>query len=368
MLAKNRIGMSVAGAAGTGAITLGTSESGYQSFAAAYAANATVDILIEDGGAWEIARNCAYTHSGTTLTRGTLEASSTGAALSLSSSAKVFVIDTADRINQRLLTLQTVRPGGRLTLTSGTPVTLSDVTGATSLYYTPSEHDVIPLWDGTDWRLVKFTEKTLALGTLTSTVGYDVFGYLSGGDLALELLAWASETARATAISLQDGMYCKSGDHSRLYLGSFMPRSTTTTEDSAQYRMLWNMYNRASKAWALVLSTYHSYTTETVRYFNNVTSYGMCMLGLADAVTLTVRSTSLRRSGGVGNVGIGVNTNTVLTYDSEPTYDTVNLYQSTLAYFPGVALSLGRNTLNMLEVGAAGYEVSGLSYKGEISC
>jgi hypothetical protein len=360
--------MGVSGTPGTGSITLGAAESGYQSFAAAYASNSVVDILIEDGGAWEIARNCAYTHSGTTLTRGTLEASSTGAALSLSASAKVFVIDTADRINQRLLALQSVRPGGRLTLTSGTPVTLSDVTGATSLYYTPSEHDVIPLWDGTDWRLVKFTEKTLALGTLTSTVGYDVFGYLSGGDLALELLAWSSATARATDITMQDGMYCKAGDHSRLYLGSFMPRSTTTTEDSAQYRMLWNMYNRASKAWALVLSTYHTYTTATVRYFNNVTSYGMCMLGLADAVTLTVRSTGLRRSGGAGNVGIGVNTSTALTYDCEPTYDTANLYQSLLAYFPGTALPVGRTTLNMLEIGGAVFEISGLSYKGELSC
>ena len=360
--------MTVSGAAGTGTITLSAADTGYQSFSGAYAANAVVDILIEDGVSWEIARDCTYTHSGTTLSRGTLEASSTGAVLSLSSSAKVYVIDTADRINQRLLALQTVRPGGRLTLTSGTPVTLSNVTGATSIYYTPSEHDVVPLWDGSGWRLVKFVEKTLALGTLTSTVGYDIFGYLSGGDLALELLAWSSATARATGISLQDGMYCKTGDHSRLYLGSFMPRSTTTTEDSAQYRMLWNMYNRVPRAMALVLNTYHTYETATIRYFNNVTNYGMCMLGLADTVTLTVRSTDMRRSGGVGNVGVGLNTTTAITYDSEPPYNTANLYQSPLAYFPGVALPLGRSTLNMLEVGGAGFEVSGLSYKGEILC
>ncbi len=360
--------MGVSGTPGTGSITLGAAESGYQSFAAAYASNSVVDILIEDGDAWEISRNCTYTHSGTTLTRGTLEASSTGAALSLSSSAKVFVIDTADRINQRLVALQTVRPGGRLTLTSGTPVTLSDVTGATSLYYTPYEHDVIPLWDGTDWRFVKFTEKTLALGTLTRTVGYDVFGYLSGGDLALELLAWSSATARATGITLQDGMSCKAGDHSRLYLGSFMPRSAATTEDSAQYRMLWNMYNRTAKAFSLSLNTYHTYTTATVRYFNNVTTYGMCMVGLADAVTLTIRCTGLRRSGGVGSVGIGLNTTIALTHDCGPTYDTANLYQSLLEYYPRIALSVGKNMLNMLETGGAGFEISGLSFKGEFSC
>lgn len=97
---KNRVGMSVSGTPGTGTITLGAAESGYQSFSAAYGANANVDILIEDGTAWEIARDCTYTHSGTTLTRGTLEASSTGSAISLSGSAKVYVIESAERIRR----------------------------------------------------------------------------------------------------------------------------------------------------------------------------------------------------------------------------------------------------------------------------
>jgi len=106
---KNRVGMSVSGTPGTGTITLGSAESGYQSFATAYGANANVDVLIEDGTAWEIARDCTYTHSGTTLTRGTLEASSTGSAISLSGSAKVYVINTAERIRStQAATLTTV--------------------------------------------------------------------------------------------------------------------------------------------------------------------------------------------------------------------------------------------------------------------
>ena len=44
----------------------------------------------------------------------------------------------------------------------------------------------------------------LALGTLTSGKPYDVFGYISGGALALELLAWTNDTTRATAVTLQD--------------------------------------------------------------------------------------------------------------------------------------------------------------------
>jgi len=95
---KNRVGMSVSGTPGTGTITLASAESGYQSFATAYGANANVDVLVIDGSAWEVARDCAYTHSGTTLSRGTFEASSTGSALSLTSAAKVYVVTSAARL------------------------------------------------------------------------------------------------------------------------------------------------------------------------------------------------------------------------------------------------------------------------------
>ena len=39
--------------------------------------------------------------------------------------------------------------GFRLTLTTATPVTTSDVTGATTLYLTPYSHNCIGLYDGT---------------------------------------------------------------------------------------------------------------------------------------------------------------------------------------------------------------------------
>lgn len=95
---KNRVGCATA-TTGTGTLTLGSAETGYQGFSAAYGADANVDILIEDGAAWEIARDCAYSHAGGTVTRGTMEASSTGSALNLSGAAKVYVVQTAHRMN-----------------------------------------------------------------------------------------------------------------------------------------------------------------------------------------------------------------------------------------------------------------------------
>ena len=42
-------------------------------------------------------------------------------------------------------------PNGRLTLTSGTPVTTNDVTAATTIYYTPYKGNAIQLYNGTNW-------------------------------------------------------------------------------------------------------------------------------------------------------------------------------------------------------------------------
>lgn len=90
----NRAKMSTA-TTGTGTITLGSAESGYQSFADAGVADGeAVRYVIEDGSNWEIGSG-TYTASGTTLTRTVEESSNADAAISLSGTATVFVTAAA---------------------------------------------------------------------------------------------------------------------------------------------------------------------------------------------------------------------------------------------------------------------------------
>jgi len=94
----NRAKMTTA-TTGTGTVTLGAAESGYQSFADAGVVNSdVVRYVIEDGTAWEIGTG---TYSAGTLTRA-LSESSTGSLLNLTGAAKVYVSATAADFTQSI--------------------------------------------------------------------------------------------------------------------------------------------------------------------------------------------------------------------------------------------------------------------------
>lgn len=108
----------------------------------------------------------------------------------------------------------------------------SGVEGKT-MYFSPFNGSNVALYDGTRWKMFAFTELSLALGTLTTSIGYDVFIYDNSGVPTLEFLAWTSATARATALVRQDGVWSKSGALTRRYVGSFYTNTTTSTTDDS---------------------------------------------------------------------------------------------------------------------------------------
>jgi hypothetical protein len=87
---------------GTGTITLGAAEDGYQTFAAAGVSNGDVVryVLEDENNNFEIGTG-VYTSSGTTLTRNVIESSNSNNAINLSGSAVVFVgftVEDADNL------------------------------------------------------------------------------------------------------------------------------------------------------------------------------------------------------------------------------------------------------------------------------
>jgi hypothetical protein len=96
----NRVKVATA-TTGTGIITLGSAEDGYQTFAGGGVSNGdTVRYVIEDGSNFEIGSG-TYTASGTTLSRTVSESSNSDNAINLSGSAVVMI-----RLPQRTLVAQ----------------------------------------------------------------------------------------------------------------------------------------------------------------------------------------------------------------------------------------------------------------------
>lgn len=198
---------------------------------------------------------------------------------------------------------------GRLTLTTGVPVTTADVSAAGVVYFTPYQGAKVSLYDGTRWKLYPFSEISLAL-SVSSGSNYDVFLYDNAGVLTLELsAAWSSDTARNNAISLQDGVYVKTSATTRRYLGTLRGSGANVTEDSATKRFLWNYYNRkprnlefvtGSVAWSYNVVSWRAAGTDTNARLQTVQ-------GLAEDIVEIVAETSCSSPGGTSaTIGIGL--------------------------------------------------------------
>jgi hypothetical protein len=187
-------------------------------------------------------------------------------------------------------TVDNTQASGRLTLTSGSPITTTDVTAATTVYYSPFIGNTIALYDGVSvWNVLSFSELSIAVPATTATP-YDVFAYNNSGVAALELTAWTNTTTRATGLTRQNGVAVKSGATTRRYLGSFCTTGVSgQTEDSLVKRYVWNVVNKAARPLFRNDSTdTWAYSTATYRQANGAAANQVeTMIGIAqDAVSL----------------------------------------------------------------------------------
>lgn len=249
--------------------------------------------------------------------------------------------------------LQGVTPGGRLTLTSNTPVMTSDVSNATSVYYTPYKHNIVPIYDGTTWVLYEFTELTNSLSDNTKNPAaaaadknYDLFVWNDSGTLRLGRgPAWSSNTARGTGagtteLERVDGRYVNkiaitNGPAAQrgLYVGTIRTDSSGGQVDwelggngAAGFLYVWNCYNRELvTARGNDSASNWTYATDTWRGANNgVLARVSFVRGLDEdhihaSYTAAVEGTTV--SGGSWQVWIGVG----LSSTTAPSFGSSNL-------------------------------------------
>jgi hypothetical protein len=274
--------------------------------------------------------------------------------------------------------MQGIPPGGRLTLTTAVPVTTADVTGATTVYYTPHRHNRIALYDGTQWVWRTFSEMSQATSdaskspaAVANNSNYDVFVWLDGSTMrATRGPAWTSDTARGTGagtteleffegrwvnkIAITNGPAARSG----LYVGTVRSDGSAQVNDSRAKRHLWNCYHRAPRPMSVVDTTDSwTYTTATFQQANaNAANQLDVVLGLAeDAVTVRAIGTASNGNNVRTAVGIGIDSTTVnsaQTFGGSAPAAGASLSGLNMAIYEGVP-GLGRRTLVWLEWSSA---------------
>lgn len=165
---------------------------------------------------------------------------------------------------------------GRLTLSSGDPLAglVSDVTGAATLYFSPYQGNRIALYTGTEWQIFTFTEVSLSLGGAAASTNFDIFIFNNSGTITLERVAWTNNTTRATALTTQNGVYVKTGETNKRYLGTIRTTSSVgQCESSDLRRFVWNYYNRKLFKTRVVPATANwTYSSATFRPLDNNTA------------------------------------------------------------------------------------------------
>ena len=204
--------ISAVAGSGLGAFTIDAASSGYRTFGAGDDGLTFDGVTISEGTAWEVRNGCVYTHSGTSLSRGTLMDSSTGSAIAFTSAAVVSQSGAAGFAALAHLAMTSVIPGGRLTLESGVAVSTADQSAKTSVFYTPFTHQIVPLWDGYKWAPFEFSELTNVLtNSATGSAGpaavvgetcYDLFVWDNAGTVTLTRgPAWAEQATVTMTIA-----------------------------------------------------------------------------------------------------------------------------------------------------------------------
>lgn len=252
-----------------------------------------------------------------------------------------------------------VPPTGRLTLTSNVPVTTSDVTAATTLYYTPYQGNAVQIYNtvSSQWITYGFTQLSLSLSGFAGNNCFDIFIYNNSGTLTLIQIAWTNNTTRATALSRLNGIYVSSSNNGYLYLGTIYTPTGGQTQDAVSGRYVWNYYNRINRP----INYYGeagnwTYSGGTYRQANGNTAYlvQFAVGVLEDNFTASVNA-YYAPSGTSGDkfIGLGLN-NTTTPAGQNGAIGGSSIVVMIYANYTGLPSQLGYNYVAWLENASGG--------------
>ena len=162
----------------------------------------------------------------------------------------------ADLINSLIYFVDPQVCMGRLTLSTGTPVPVSDIASSASVFFTPDKGARVALYvNDYGWRLYEFSELTLDISGISTGTNYDIWLFDDEGTLTLASTAWSNDTLRATALTRQDGVLVKSGALTHRYLGTIRGSGAGVSCDTKLKRFVWNFYNQRVRPLEILPST-----------------------------------------------------------------------------------------------------------------
>lgn len=276
----------------------------------------------------------------------------------------------------------TSSPQGRLTLTTAVPVTTADVTGATTLYYTPYCGNQVPIYNGSAFAMTTFAELSQATTDATKSPAavaaskvYDLFVWSDGGTIRCTRgPAWTNDTTPGTGagtseLQMINGIMTNKvaitngpGANLGTYVGTVRSDASSQLNDSVLLRYVANAYNAVDRNMVVVDTTDSwTYTTATWRQAratsSNQVAYVSPQLPFVNLVEANCQSVT---QGGAGNprlaVGVGVDstsTNSAQILGSAAV-QTATFYTDVVCSYKGYP-GIGAHTLVWLEIS----EVSG---------
>jgi len=203
-------------------------------------------------------------------------------------------------------------PGGRLTLESNVAVSTTDQASASTIYYKSFQHGHIWLYNGSEWlrRTLPGGQISAACPTASgSNKPYDVFIYDDNGTPTLEFLAWTNNTTRATGLLNTSSPYLwtKSGDTTRLYVGTIYVTTSGNTNDTLRSRHVWNMFNRVVRDmfWIGPQASYTYSANNVARYVNGGTAPSLSIVvGLSEDIYQAEARVTASKSVGANGTAI----------------------------------------------------------------